>query len=166
MISRRTGMGCVAMLRRHKLTLLPSPGLAEPAPYVLDDQVGFLMRVAMQRHTSLFAARMVESLTQTQFAALAKLHDVGPCSQNHLGRLISLDAATIKGVVDRLGARGFVTVSNDPHDRRRRAVTLTERGRAVTEAALAVAGDISAETLAPLNADEKRTMEKLLKKLC
>jgi MarR family transcriptional regulator, lower aerobic nicotinate degradation pathway regulator len=114
----------------------------------------------------LFAARMVESLTQTQFAALAKLHDVGPCSQNHLGRLIYLDAATIKGVVDRLGARGLVTALNDPNDRRRRAVTLTERGRQATEAAMAVAADISAETLAPLSADERRTMEKLLKKLC
>ena len=154
------------MLRRHKLNVLPSPDAAEQSRYVLDEQVGFLMRIAMQRHTSLFAARMVESLTQTQFAALAKLHDVGPCSQNHLGRLIYLDAATIKGVVDRLGARGFVTALNDPDDRRRRAVTLTERGRQVTEAAMAVAADITAETLAPLSADEQRTVEKLLKKLC
>jgi hypothetical protein len=51
---------------------------------------------------------MIEGLTQTQFAALAKLFEVGPCSQNHLGRLIYLDATTIKAVVDRLSARGFV----------------------------------------------------------
>jgi len=101
---------------------------------VLDEQVGFLLRVAMQRHTSIFTARMPEALTQTQFAALAKLCEVGPCSQNHLGRLIYLDAATIKGVVDRLGVRGFVTALADPTDRRRRAVALTERGRKVTEA--------------------------------
>ena len=88
------------------------------------------MRVAMQRHTTIFMSRMIEGLTQTQFAALAKLYEVGPCSQNHLGRLIYLDAATIKGVVDRLGLRGFVTALNDPKDRRRRAVALTERGRA------------------------------------
>jgi DNA-binding MarR family transcriptional regulator len=60
----------------------------------------------------------------------------------------------------------LVTALNDPNDRRRRAVTLTERGRQATEAAMAVAADISAETLAPLSADERRTMEKLLKKLC
>ena len=96
---------------------------------MLDDQVGFLLRVAMQRHTTIFMSRMVEGLTQTQFAALAKLYEVGPCSQNHLGRLIYLDAATIKGVVDRLCLRGFVTALNDPKDRRRRAVALTERGR-------------------------------------
>ena len=133
--------------------------------YVLDDQAGFLMRVAMQRHTSIFTSRMVEGLTQTQFAALAKLYEVGPCSQNYLGRLIYLDAATIKGVVDRLDLRGFVTALNDPKDRRRRAVALTERGRSVTEAAMVVASDITATTLAPLTADEQRQITKLLRKL-
>ena len=97
---------------------------------MLDEQVGFLLRVAMQRHTAIFTARMIEGLTQTQFAALAKLYEVGPCSQNHLGRLIYLDAATIKGVVDRLARAASSPRSTIPNDRRRRAVALTERGRA------------------------------------
>ena len=78
------------------------PRRAARSEYRLDDQVGFLLRVAMQRHTSIFMSRIVKGLTQTQFAALAKLREVGPCSQNQLGRLIYLDAATTKGVVDRL----------------------------------------------------------------
>jgi len=139
--------------------------LAEPPHYVLDDQVGFLMRVAMQRHTAIFTARMLDGLTQTQFAALAKLHEVGPCSQNHLGRLIYLDAATIKGVVDRLSARGLVTALADTKDRRRRAVALSERGREVTEAAIAAAAGITAATLAPLTADEQRELTRLLNKV-
>jgi MarR family transcriptional regulator, lower aerobic nicotinate degradation pathway regulator len=138
---------------------------AEPGRYVLDEQVGFLLRVAIQRHTAIFMSRMIEGLTQTQFAALAKLYEVGPCSQNHLGRLIYLDAATIKGVVDRLCLRGLVTALNDPKDRRRRAVTLTARGREVTEAAQLVATEITAATLAPLTEDERRLVTQLLKKL-
>ena len=157
-------------MRRDKLKVVAAAGAADPKPaasgqYVLDDQVGFLMRVAMQRHTAIFMSRMIEALTQTQFAALAKLLEVGPCSQNHLGRLICLDAATIKGVVDRLGGRGFVTALADPKDRRRRAVALTPRGREVTEAAIRVAAKITAETLVPLTADEQRMVVKLLKKL-
>ena len=50
-------------------------------------------------------------------------------------------------MVDRLGARGFVTALNDPKDRRRRAVALTDRGRQVTEAAQLVAAEITAATL-------------------
>jgi DNA-binding MarR family transcriptional regulator len=151
-------------LHREKLKVVAQTD-APDGRYVLDDQAGFLMRVAMQRHTSIFTSRMVEGLTQTQFAALAKLYEVGPCSQNYLGRLIYLDAATIKGVVDRLHLRGFVTALNDPKDRRRRAVALTERGRTVTEAAMTVASEITAATLGPLTADEQRQITKLLRKL-
>jgi MarR family transcriptional regulator, lower aerobic nicotinate degradation pathway regulator len=147
--------------------LKPIPGRPDPAKgrYVLDEQVGFLMRVAMQRHTAIFMSRIVEGLTQTQFAALAKLLEVGACSQNHLGRLIYLDGATIKGVVDRLRARRFVTSQNDPQDKRRRAIALTESGRRAAEAAVSVAAEITAETLAPLTQDEQRTVQRLLKKL-
>jgi MarR family transcriptional regulator, lower aerobic nicotinate degradation pathway regulator len=133
--------------------------------YVLNEQVGFLLRVAMQRHTTIFTGRMVEELTQTQFAALAKLLEAGPCSQNHLGRLIYLDAATIKGVVDRLRARGLVSTAGDAKDRRRRAVALTLAGRRVTAAAIAVAAQITAQTLAPLSSQEQRAVTRLLKKL-
>src|SRR6476619_4047278 len=153
-------------LRPEKLKVVATQAdQSEQGRYVLDDQGGFLMRVAMQRHTSIFTSRMIEGLTQTQFAALAKLYEVGPCSQNHLGRLIYLDAATIKGVVDRLHLRGLVTALNDPKDRRRRAVSLTDRGRRVTEAAMLVAAEITAATLGPLSAEERRIVVKLLRKL-
>jgi MarR family transcriptional regulator, lower aerobic nicotinate degradation pathway regulator len=151
------------MLRREKLEPVPEP--ASDGRYVLDEQIGFLLRVAMQRHTSIFTSQMVEGLTQTQFAALAKLYEVGPCSQNHLGRLIFLDAATIKGVVDRLSVRGFVTASNDPNDKRRRAVVLTDEGRKATEAAIKMAMKITADTLVTLTEEERRTIARLLKKL-
>lgn len=137
----------------------------EVESYRIADQVGFVMRAAIQRHTAMFAERMVEALTAPQFAALAKLREVGPCSQNRLGRLIHLDAATIKGVVDRLSARGFVLTADDSLDRRRRAVTLTERGRSVADAAILAARDIAEATLAPLAAEERETLLTLLRKI-
>jgi MarR family transcriptional regulator, lower aerobic nicotinate degradation pathway regulator len=149
------------MLRPKRKTPLPRTRKR----YVLNEQVGFLLRVAMQRHTTIFTARMIEDLTQTQFAALAKLLEAGPCSQNHLGRLIYLDAATIKGVVDRLRARGLVATANDARDRRRHAVALTLAGRRITEAAIVVAAQITAQTLAPLSPQEQRAVVRLLKKL-
>lgn len=152
-------------MTRSKLKVAGAAEEAASGGYMLDEQVGFLMRIAMQRHTSIFTANMIDGLTQTQFAAMAKLHETGPSSQNQLGRLIYLDAATIKGVVDRLSVRGFVTALSDPKDRRRRAVTLTDEGRRVTEAALKVAAKITAQTLAPLTATEQRTIATLLKKL-
>jgi hypothetical protein len=48
------------MLRRDKLKVLPPADPAGEGRYVLDEQVGFLMRVAMQRHTAIFMSRMIE----------------------------------------------------------------------------------------------------------
>jgi DNA-binding MarR family transcriptional regulator len=138
---------------------------AEPRQYVMEDQTGFLMRVAMQRHTSIFMSLMVHGLTQTQFAALAKLVEVGTCSQNHLGRLIYLDAATIKGVVDRLVIRGLVTIQIDPKDRRRSMVEVTRRGHRVAGEAIKVAHRITQKTLAPLKSQAQRQIVQLLKKM-
>jgi MarR family transcriptional regulator, lower aerobic nicotinate degradation pathway regulator len=138
---------------------------AANSEYRLDDQVGFLLRVAMQRHTAIFMSRIIRGLTQTQFAALAKLREVGPCSQNQLGRLIYLDAATTKGVVDRLEARGFVTARPDTRDRRRRAIALTDKGRAAADGAVKVARQITRQTLVPLTSAEQRAVIRLLRKL-
>ena len=133
--------------------------------YALDDQIGFLLRICMQRHTTIFMSRMIGDLTQTQFAALARLLEVGPCSQNHLGRLIYLDTATIKGVIDRLRARNLVVIRNDPDDRRRRTISLTEAGRRLVVSAIKEANQITEETLAPLTAAETAQIVRLLQKL-
>ncbi|MEZ5785579.1 MAG: MarR family transcriptional regulator [Xanthobacteraceae bacterium] len=136
-----------------------------PPRYVLDEQVGFLLRQVNQRHTTIFAERMIEGLTPTQWAALAKLDESGPLSQNHLGRLTAMDAATIKGVVDRLTARGLTNAEPDPDDGRRLNIALTEEGRAVVARAVSLAFDITDATLSPLSSTERQTLVRLLEKL-
>ena len=87
--------------------------------YNLDEQVGFILRQVWQRHAAIFAREIGINLTPTQWAALAKLAETGPCSQNLLGRLTAMDVATIKGVIDRLTARGLTETSPDLEDGRR-----------------------------------------------
>src|ERR1700684_1959226 len=101
------------------------------APYILDDQVGFILRQAQQRHTNIFASLMIEELTPTQWAVVAKLKECGPCSQNLLGRQTAMDAATIKGVIDRLTKRAITATTSDPADGRRLLVALTPEGAAI-----------------------------------
>lgn len=137
---------------------------ADPA-YVLDAQVGFLLRQVVQRHTVIFGAKMGEDLTSTQWAALAKLHEKGPCSQNLLGRMTAMDAATIKGVVDRLVKRKLVETRPDPEDGRRLVVALTAEGASLTEKSIPLALDITEETLAPLDAAERTQLVSLLERL-
>jgi DNA-binding MarR family transcriptional regulator len=137
---------------------------ARPA-YNLDEQVGFILRQVWQRHAAIFAREIGINLTPTQWAALAKLAETGPCSQNLLGRLTAMDVATIKGVIDRLTARGLTETSPDLEDGRRLLVSLTRAGQQVVEKAAPNALGISKETLAPLDAKERETLMVLLDKL-
>jgi DNA-binding MarR family transcriptional regulator len=132
--------------------------------YRLQEQVGFILRRASQRHIAIFA-RHIGDLTPPQFAALAKLAEIGEASQNQLGALVAMDAATIKGVIDRLKVRGLVVLSEHKEDRRRLVVSLSGDGRALIEKLLPLAERITVETLAPLNARETATFLKLLAKL-
>jgi DNA-binding MarR family transcriptional regulator len=140
---------------------------AKPArtAYVLDDQIGFILRQVWQRHTMIFARDIGSNLTPTQWAALSKLVETGPCSQNQLGRFTAMDVATIKGVIDRLTARGLTETSPDPQDGRRLLVSLTRAGQQLAEKTAPLALAISKETLAPLDAKERETLLGLLNRL-
>ena len=133
--------------------------------YILDEQVGFVLRQAQQRHTLLFAGLMIDGLTPTQWAALAKLWECGAQSQNQLGRLTSMDGATIKGVIDRLSARGLTASRPDPEDARRLLIELTEEGADVFRRAAPVAQEISERTLAPLTKVEREILVELLRRI-
>lgn len=133
-------------------------------PYALDAQIGYVLRRVTQRHLALFSDAIPE-VTTTQFAVLARLAELGPQSQNALGRETALDAATIKGVVDRLTRQGFVTTFPDPDDRRRLTVDLSDTGRALFLRLVPTALDISARTLGPLSQAEQRQLLDLLARL-
>lgn len=134
--------------------------------YRVDQQIGFYLRQANQRHVALFGEHMSERLTTTQWAALTKLRDIGPTSQNQLGRDTAMDVATIKGVVDRLVARGYVCSSPDPNDGRRLLLSVTKDGDDAIQRNLANVLAVTDATLAPLTSGEQMMLIELLKKIC
>jgi DNA-binding MarR family transcriptional regulator len=134
--------------------------------YILDEQIGFILRQVWQRHATIFSREIgINNLTSAQWAALSKLAETGPCSQNQLGRLTAMDVATIKGVIDRLTARGLTETSSDPDDGRRLLVSLSRTGQQAVEKASPNALTITRETLAPLDAKERETLMSLLAKI-
>jgi DNA-binding MarR family transcriptional regulator len=132
--------------------------------YRLDEQVGYLLRRAQQRHLAIFSS-LLPDLTPTQFATLAKLAESGPLSQNELGRQASMDAATIKGVVDRLRKRGLIATRRDGRDQRRIYLSLSPEGDRQYRAAAVKALEITARTVSGLDDAEHAQLIDLLKKL-
>lgn len=152
--------------KRSAVAESASPQPKDNAKYVLDRQVGFLMRRAQQRHIAIFQQMIgAGGPTPTQFAALSKLAASKEVSQNQLGRLTAMDPATIKGVITRLAERGLVERLPDPGDQRRILIRLSEAGRALMPELFARATEITAATLQPLSDKEAQQLQLLLAKL-
>ena len=137
---------------------MPDPDDAVP-PYVLDDQIGFLLRLANQRHTAIFQKQML------QFSAMVRLLEIGECSQNELGRQVGMDIATTKGVVDRLRAKGLIDARPDPSDKRRALLSVAEEHLGLRAPLHAAGHAITDATLAPLSKAERAKLLQLIRKL-
>ena len=135
------------------------------ANYVLEDQVGYLIRLASQRHTAIFQELVPFALTPTQFSALVRLAQMGPCSQNELGRRAAMDVATIKGVVDRLRDRGLVRMQPDASDKRRSILSIAPEHKDMIEHLFEAGHAITDATLDPLSETDRQTLVELLKKI-
>ncbi|XIE81899.1 MarR family winged helix-turn-helix transcriptional regulator [Streptomyces sp. SBR177] len=95
-------------------------------------------------------------------AVLAALADFGPHAQRELVVRLGVDASDMTKVIDQLAAAGWVERARDPRDRRRVSVSLTPAGRTALAALDAEARAVQDEVLAPLDAEERRTLHALL----
>jgi DNA-binding MarR family transcriptional regulator len=134
--------------------------------YVLEDQVGYLLRRAHQRASAIFSKLIGEErLTPMQYGTLIKIYDLSEVTQNRLGRLVAMDPATINGVVTRLEERSLISRERDPDNKRRVLCRLTAKGKSLVRRAIPMGQRISKKTLAPLSIEEQVEFLKLLDKL-
>ena len=142
-----------------------APGPAQ-RPYRIEEQVGYLLRRAHQRASSIFQMNIGDpNITPTQYSSMAKLNEYTELSQNLLGRLVGMDKATMQGVVRRLKERGLVDSRPDPGDARRTLLSLTTDGQRTVNKLLLNGPAVSRETLKPLNSAEQRHLLELLSKI-
>ena len=86
---------------------------------------------------------------------------LGPCPQQRLARQLAINGSATAALVDELVRAGLVTRGQDPTDRRRYALTLTDLGRARLGTVREVAERIQAEvtgTLGPTGEAELRSL--------
>src|SRR6201999_1401221 len=111
----------------------PKAAVNPSRPYRIEEQIGYLLRRAHQRASSIFQTHIGDpNITPTQYSSMVKLNEYRELSQNLLGRLVGMDKATMQGVVRRLKERGLVDSRPDPGDARRTLLSLTSEGERVT----------------------------------
>jgi DNA-binding MarR family transcriptional regulator len=150
-----------AMKKNPRASVLTFP-TKDASSYDLDSQIGFRLRLAMQKHTDIFFKNMDLGLTQAQFAAMARLQTAGACSQNQLGRSVGLDTASMVGVIRRLKARKLISIAKNKEDRRRVVIDLTASGRTLIAKAITMGIRANEQTLSPLTLTQRRQLILLL----
>jgi DNA-binding MarR family transcriptional regulator len=126
--------------------------------YDLTGHPAHLVRRVHQRATLSFQQVMAgESLSPTQYAALATILKMGEVSQNHLGRL-----TTISLVVRKLLKEKLVYRSSSDSDQRLSILRLTDKGVLYTIDRLRRSVEVGERLLAPLNKAERAMFLDLL----
>lgn len=166
-LSRRPLYAIIALTHSF-LRAVPKAAKHPPASsdYRFSEQIGHLLRRAYQRHVAIFQQAIPDSqLTAAQFVTLCAVRERGACSLNDIVKATAIDQATIRGVVERLKARGLIAVAPDPSDGRKVLVTNTAEGNDLVERTVPFAHRITEQTFGSLNPAERVAIVYLLGKM-
>jgi DNA-binding MarR family transcriptional regulator len=137
-----------------------------PPPEPLASAPGFLLSWNGQRTAQTFAEAMKElGLRPPHFGVLTLIDSEPGAAQQELVDRSMIDPSSMVAVIDELEALGLAERRPHPGDRRKHAVYLTDEGRETLERARASAMSVAKELLAPLDAEERETLRRLLRKL-
>jgi DNA-binding MarR family transcriptional regulator len=143
-----------------------TPAEYDVSGYDVSEQIGHLLRKAYQRHLAIFAQTIGDpQLTAVQFAVLSASLRLGPSSMSDLGKATAIDAATVRGIIERLKSRGLIELQTNSDDRRKVVVELTRAGHELVAMTTPTAAHISELTMSDLNAVERVAVLYLLRKL-
>ena len=153
-------------VRTSELPFEKCESLDEQTDYVFSEQVGHLLRKAYQWHMSIFQDLSCEpNLTAPQFVALCTIQEMGSCSITDIVKATAVDQATMRGVVERLKSKEWINLSEDPNDRRKVVIQLSESGADLVARMVPCAKEVTEATLGNLNPAERVALIYLLKKM-
>jgi DNA-binding MarR family transcriptional regulator len=128
-----------------------------------------LLRLILQEHQSLWTARLaaagLSECTKPQYTLLRSALLYPGLDQATAGAYTGTDKSTVVSLVDRLERRGLLRRADDPADRRKRRLFLTDAGKDFLAAAIPVVDQLSDELLARLGGAERESLVASLLKL-
>jgi DNA-binding MarR family transcriptional regulator len=134
----------------------------QQALFTLLNEIGIINQLSSAR----LARLLPHGLTVAQFSVLHHLQRLeGDWSPARLASAFQVTKGTMTSTLQRLEAKGFVTLRADPADGRAKIVRLTEAGRRARDAGLTAAGPGLADLKGALSAAEVDAMIPSLQKL-
>tara|TARA_R110000764_G_C10793923_1_gene357988 strand:+ start:157 stop:606 length:450 start_codon:yes stop_codon:yes gene_type:complete len=134
----------------------------QPALFTLLNEIGIISQLSSAR----FERMLPHGLTVAQFSVLNHLVRLeGDWSPARLAAAFQVTKGTMTSTLQRLVAKGLISLEPDPSDGRAKHVKLTEAGGVAREAALAAAGPSLGELNAALSPAEIDALIPSLQKL-
>ncbi len=136
----------------------------DPRPWEVKAWVG-LARVSARLERRLGRVLAAHGLSLSQFDVLATLAHGEGITQQELAERLLVTKGNVVGLIDRVGAAGWVERRPDPEDRRANRLYLTEAGRRLLSRAFPCQNDSICRIFGRLSEDELQQMHHLLAKL-
>jgi DNA-binding MarR family transcriptional regulator len=131
----------------------------------LIDAPGHLLRRNHQRSYEIFARLVGDDITRQQIALLIALEQNQGASQSQLVDATGFDKSTLKEMLGRMVATGWVARARDATDRRAWTIRITKDGRRLLDERMARVAQVQTEILAPLPPELRPVFIRCLKLL-
>lgn len=145
----------------------PAPPADDESVLLLEEFWPFQLGVVANR-VSQTIAKIIDrkfDLHIPEWRMLVALANHAPCSANDVAQRTSMDRARISRAQQRLVDLKLITANEDPADKRRVVLRLTEQGRDITAALVPDAVRTGQALIEVLDADERRYLQRILAKL-
>jgi DNA-binding MarR family transcriptional regulator len=144
----------------------PIHRLGDVSSHRQDPHLGYLLKHAQLRFFELGAVALAPLGISGREAAVLRAIDAGrPVSQGELARAMNVDRTTMVALIDDLQLKGLVQRRQDPDDRRKNVVELTNAGCGTVREAAEAVGRAERDFLAPLSTAEAAQFKQTLRAL-
>ncbi|MGE3143629.1 MAG: MarR family winged helix-turn-helix transcriptional regulator, partial [Hyphomonadaceae bacterium] len=132
----------------------------------LEAHLGYWLRRVSNHVSHAFARKLAaRGVTVAEWALLRVLYERAPTAPSQAAREMGMTRGAITKLADRLIAKGLLARAADARDGRAQTLALTAKGAAFVPRLAALADQNEAECFAMLSEAERRTLERLLRKL-
>jgi len=132
-------------------------------PPALADRFGYLLKHAQLRLAELSRDALAPfGISGRELAVLVAIDDRASQSQQEVARRMAVDRTSMVALIDDLEDKGLVQRQQDPDDRRKNVVVLTDVGRTTLRQATAATKEAERRLLGSLSDDESAMLKKAL----
>jgi len=141
--------------------MVPPPSVSD-----LTVHIGFWLRMVSNHVSHAFAAKLADKeVTVAEWCLMRSLYATEPMPPSRVADEMGMTRGAITKLADRLIAKSLIVRAANANDGRAQTLALTKRGTDLVPVLAALADRNDAEFFDALTADERRTLERLLKSL-